>query len=103
MQHNPFPVEVTGRYDMSTHLKYRKISLRQKVNRELGAVVAKMPTPENDRGDFIQDLRRGRRRIYGGLLRYIDVAAGQGVPLDVVRRIPEVIAAYIDETYAVQR
>lgn len=34
--------------------------------------------------DYWHDLRRGRRWIYGGLLRFVDRCADVGTPLDVV-------------------
>jgi hypothetical protein len=63
-----------------------------------GAAVALEVTPQH--ADWHYDLRRGRLRIYGSLLRYIDTAIQQGKSKDEVKLIPQWIAAYIDEQFA---
>jgi hypothetical protein len=55
-----------------------------------------------DRDDFWSDLRRGRRRIYGGLLSFIDRARTIGAPLPVVLFGIRVVWQYAHEAYGVE-
>jgi hypothetical protein len=48
------------------------------------------------------DLRRGRRRVYGGLLAFIDRARSIGAPLSVVLFGVRVVWAYAHECYGVE-
>lgn len=49
--------------------------------------------------DWFYDLRRKQLRIYGGLLRFIDVSVMRKVPKAVLLMIPAWIKAYIEEQY----
>jgi hypothetical protein len=49
--------------------------------------------------DWFFDLRRGRLRLYGGLLRFIDVSILRNVPRSVLHLIPDFIREYIDTEY----
>lgn len=49
--------------------------------------------------DWFYDLRRRQLRIYGGLLRFIDLSIARGVHVDVLMKIPGWIAAYIRDGY----
>ena len=53
------------------------------------------PTPD----DYWHDLRRGRRWVYGGLLRFIDRCAQLGTPLDVVVRALDALRWYAHDVY----
>jgi hypothetical protein len=48
--------------------------------------------------DWWYDLRRGQLRIYGGLLRFLDLASKKA-PRRVLQMIPGWIRAYIDDLY----
>lgn len=45
------------------------------------------------------DIRRGRRRVWGSLLRCIAKAIEHGAPRDVMLMIPQIIESFIDECY----
>lgn len=45
------------------------------------------------------DLRRGRRSIYGGLLRFIDHLHAKGIPMETALMIPDWIASYIRDVW----
>lgn len=49
--------------------------------------------------DYWHDLRRGRRWIYGGLLRFIDRCATLGTPLSVVLAAVDALAWYARDVY----
>jgi hypothetical protein len=49
--------------------------------------------------DWFFDLRRGRLRLYGGLLRFIDVSILRNVPRSVLHLIPDFIREYIETEY----
>lgn len=49
--------------------------------------------------DFLMDLRRGRRRVYGGLLRYLDVAREAGAPKEALLLIPQWIESYVNDLF----
>jgi hypothetical protein len=49
--------------------------------------------------DWHYDLRRGRLRIFGGLLRFIDVSVARGVPRAFIDMIPDVLRAYIQDQF----
>lgn len=74
-----------------------------RANRALHEVVVKTHDEQGrvpqQAAEWFHDLRRGRLRVYGSLLRYIDIAVETGTPKEVVDRIPEVIAAYIADCY----
>ena len=48
------------------------------------AATAHMDRVPPSADDYWHDLRRGRRWVYGGLLRFVDRCAALGTPLDVV-------------------
>lgn len=74
----------------------RGIEARKKIARELHAVVLQTPVPKEQRA-YLYDLRRGRRHIWGGLLRFIDVSVLTGVARSTLLVIPRVIAHYIED------
>ena len=45
------------------------------------------------------DIRRGRRRVWGSLLRCIEEAVSAGAGMDDMLRIPEVLEAFITDCY----
>lgn len=45
------------------------------------------------------DIRRGRRRVWGSLLRCIEEAINAGAGMDDMLRIPEVLEAFITDSY----
>jgi hypothetical protein len=59
----------------------------------------------NERGvpdflaDWFGDLRRGRLRVWGGLLRFIDVSIARGVPRAIINMIPEILREYLNDQY----
>lgn len=55
------------------------------------------PSPD----DYWHDLRRGRRWIYGGLLRFVDRCAQLGTPLDVVLAGLDALRWYALDAYGV--
>lgn len=76
---------------------------RAKIDRELhglvlstGKVAKRVP---EHAADWFYDLRRKQLRVYGGLLRFIDVSAETGIPRDIVKQIPAILDAYIDDIY----
>jgi hypothetical protein len=76
---------------------------RQKIDRELHGVVVDSGevagrVPEH-MADWFYDLRRKQLRVYGGLLRFIDISAQIGTPREVVEKIPAVLASYIADAY----
>jgi hypothetical protein len=52
-----------------------------------------------DRFDWWADLRRGRLRIWGGLLRFVDSLIARGFPEHRVQIIPDLLRAYISDQY----
>jgi hypothetical protein len=54
--------------------------------------------PEAQR-DWANDLRRGRRSIYGGLFRFIDLLHRRKVPMETALEIPEALVRYIREVW----
>jgi hypothetical protein len=49
--------------------------------------------------DWWADLRRGRLRIYGGLLRFIDLSVLRGVPKAILKLIPDWLSEYVDQQF----
>lgn len=77
--------------------KFRREQARHRADRELSYVVARTPVPKDSRRHMVYDLRRGQRKVYGGLFTYIDIAIEGGVPVDVLEVIPDVVAWYIKD------
>jgi hypothetical protein len=76
---------------------------RQNIDRELhGIVVASGPVakhvPEH-MADWFYDLRRKQLKVYGGLLRFIDISAEIGTPKELIKTIPPMLDSYIDDVY----
>lgn len=78
---------------------FRSVQARSQADRELQGVVVRLPVPKSADRHFAYDLRRGRRRVYGSLLRFIDLAAAAGVSKDVVKLIPGILDSYIDDVF----
>lgn len=76
---------------------------RQKITRELHGVVlastAEVGRVPANHAEWFYDLRRGRRHIYGSLLRFIDVSITHGASKDVLLMIPRWIESYICDQY----
>lgn len=81
---------------------------RKRIDRELHGAVVRTEAREVARvvgdarfaagaAEWWSDLRRGRLRLYGGLLRYIDVKVALNTPREELRAIPRWIDAYICE------
>lgn len=49
--------------------------------------------------DYWADLRRQRRRIWGGLLRFVDALIAKGYPEKVVQIIPDLLREYVADQY----
>lgn len=91
------------RIDTGVPRRVRGREARAKIDRELhGAVIAtgsvRGRVPDH-MADWMYDLRRKQLRVYGGLLRFIDLAAQTGTPREVVERIPGMLASYIADAY----
>lgn len=52
-----------------------------------------------DRFDWWADLRRGRLRIWGGLLRFVDSLIAKGHAESVVQIIPDLLREYIADQF----
>ena len=65
---------------------------RERIQRELHGIVVRTPTP-TQHADWWYDLRRKRLQAWGGMLRFIDVSAMQGVSREALLKIPDVINA----------
>ncbi len=85
-----------------------RIESRKAIQREAHALVLRASQGEvtrrarlENRGqfDWWADLRRERRRVYGGLLRFIDALIAKGWPEDKVQMIPGWISSYISDGY----
>lgn len=84
--------------DLSRH------QARVQVDRELHTLVvratdgvrAHVPAAHQD---WAFDLRRGRLRIYGGLLRFIDLLHARGFSKAVALEIVAALVWYIDQTW----
>lgn len=50
--------------------------------------------------DWLGDLRRGRRHIWGSLLRFIDSCARRQVPKRIADMLAPFIQSYVDESYS---
>jgi len=83
--------------------RVRGVEARRKIDRELHGVViastAHLPRVPQEQAHFFFDLRRGRRKLYGALLRYVDTCAANGTSKEVLLLIPRWIEAYIDDLY----
>lgn len=55
--------------------------------------------PRDQFYDWWADLRRGQLRIYGSLLRFIDLSVMKGVAREILQMIPQWLSHYIDEAY----
>lgn len=88
---NPRSPKLTARREAET--RSRECAVR---------ATAGMDRVPPDRDDFWSDLRRGRRRIYGGLLAFIDRAAAIGAPYAVVDFGIRVVHAYARDVYNVE-
>lgn len=83
--------------------KVRGREARARINRELhgqvvGAGEVQGRVPERF-ASWWYDLRRKQNVPYGPLLRYIDVQVLLGTPKDVLKVIPGLFDAYIDDQY----
>lgn len=79
------------------------VEARAKIDRELHGLVVSSGSvaghvPEH-MADWFYDLRRKQLKVYGGLLRFIDVSAQIGTPREIVERIPSILASYIADAY----
>jgi hypothetical protein len=76
---------------------------KRKIDRELhGVVLASTAHTEKvpeSHASWFYDLRRGQLKVYGALLRFIDISIANGTPRDVLKMIPRFLDAYIDEVY----
>jgi hypothetical protein len=49
--------------------------------------------------DWLGDLRRGQRQIWGSLLRFIDTLARREVPKRIADMLAPFVQAYVDDAY----
>lgn len=79
----------------------RRHEARRRVDRETHALVVETPTEAVPAqfADWWYDLRRGQLRIYGGLLRFLDIRRDAGTPKAVLLLIPRILEAYIEDLY----
>lgn len=66
----------------------------------IAATDAVSTTVPPEHHDWAYDLRRGRMRIYGGLLRFIDLLHRRGFQKETALMIPSWIAAYIEDVWS---
>lgn len=84
----------------SRSTRARGAEARRKCDREMHTAfvqstgtMRRLPEPET----AWTDMRRGRQRWWGNLLRRIDQLIDLGVPRDVILAIPLTLAAYVTE------
>lgn len=78
-----------------------KAARRSLINRE-GHNLVLLATRDgipDDRFDWWADLRRGRLRIWGGLLRFVDSLIQKGHTERVVQIIPDLLREYIADQF----
>lgn len=99
---------------MPTHTEYRIerggvprpiYGVKKRIDRETHDLVIEATEKvssiiEPELRHWAYDLRRGKLRIYGGLLRFIDLLHRRGRTEDEAMKIVSWIAAYIHETWA---
>jgi len=75
---------------------------RQLIQREAHALVLHA-TRDGFRQDpafhWLGDLRRGRRHVWGGILRFIDYLVAKGHSETVVQMIPDLLREYVADQY----
>lgn len=78
---------------------------KRKIDRELHGV-ATMVRVRGEGGRVPQqfawwfyDLRAKRNKVYGGLLRFIDIAVMAGTSREILLKIPEWLTAYINDAF----
>lgn len=83
--------------------RVRGSEARAKIARELhgqvvsaGDVAGRVP---EQFANWWYDLRRKQNAVYGSLLRYIDIQVMLGTPKHVLKTIPGMVDAYIDDQY----
>lgn len=74
----------------------RAVIQREAHNLVLHATSEGIPS---DRFDWWADLRRQRRRVWGGLLRFVDALIEKGHPEHLVQIIPRLLSEYIADQY----
>jgi hypothetical protein len=82
---------------------HRGIEAKAKIDRELHGLVVRVSSATGrvpvECPDWFYDLRRKQLKVYGGLLRFIDVSVAQGTDKTVLLHIPELLRAYIEDCY----
>jgi hypothetical protein len=73
--------------------RIRGIEARKRVQQALHGIVVTAPTPQQH-ADWWYDLRRGQLRVYGALLRFIDLLVMSGASRKVVMQVPQWITWY---------
>jgi len=76
--------------------RIRGIEARRKIDRELHGIVVQQPVPQHF-ADWYYDLRKGKLRVYGALLRFIDVSIMQGASRTALMKIPQILMWYIGD------
>lgn len=76
--------------------RIRGIEARKRVQQALHGIVVQQPVPVQH-ADWWYDLRRGQLRVYGALLRFIDLLVMSGASRAVVMQIPELIRWYCSD------
>ncbi len=91
-------------YQISNGLPRRVYGARDRLQRDSQALVVQTTeggTAKDQPGAWwITDLRRGRRSIYGGLLRFIGHLHRRGVSLETALLIPIWLERYIREVWS---
>lgn len=65
-------------------------------DREMHGAFVRLPAGgRSDESDLFYDVRRGRRRVWGSLLRAIDEAVENGAGLEELLAIPAVLESYV--------
>ena len=73
--------------------RIRGIEARKRVQQALHGIVVQAPVP-TQHADWWYDLRRGQLRVYGALLRFIDLLVMSGASRKVVMQVPQWITWY---------
>lgn len=80
----------------------RRLEARKVMRREsntLALAATKDGFAHSDYFHWLGDLRRGQLRIWGGMLRFIDVSVLRRVPKSVLKLMPKLLDAYIEDAY----
>lgn len=71
----------------------------QREGHQLALVATKDSFRQDPAFHWLADLRRGRRNIWGSILRFIDVSVRRRVPKEVLDHLPQLLQSYIDDQF----